>query len=692
MRAKALSDLLKKDDRVAVSNITGREARNVTVQSYKYSKNIIGGWALNKSGEVIECLDGNKLPVFGNFEELMLKLPENKRPNKIIVYSPPEVVYGEVKEIIKYSEGKIETIYIITEHVSIEVTAKIHKLSDEANIDVVGCNTLGVINTFDHVRIGAVGGDNPEESFLGGKALIVSNSGNMVTTVATYIKNIGIGTSYGISTGKDPLILFPLKEILKLTKNDPKTKLIVLYIEPGGIYEEEAIATMIENNIDIPIVAYVSGRIAEEKNVSLGHAGAVVEGEFTSASAKMKLFDDYFGISPYDPDENIKNIIGNISHSKRGIRVTKLHHLTGAVNVLIDALEIKRDFKPSEPLKLNPWFVNYCKLLKKLPSNLILHKGKIVKPYNAAVKIMEDGSIGYIVTKQDMRNASHASSSDGKIPRLYGNSLLHIMEKASFPASVLIAWLGIKPKYDFEITLFSMGLIASMTNGPGTISAQGAKLSASARNNPNTAMIATLATVGSIHGGNGREATRYLIDVFRSTGLVDPYHEKNFSAIKKLAEDKAKEFYLHKLASLESGLDYKKIPCMGHPVFNREMVNYDPRERKIYQYLQSINKKNVFLEYYLELAKELKNIGATKKVLAVNVDAAIASICLGITWPFLIEKKLTMKRALDFPFVTFALGRVAGGAGEFLDHQDYGEDMDMRIPISELRSLTRAKD
>ena len=46
---------------------------------------------------------------------------------------------------------------------------------------------------------------------------------------------------------------------------------------------------------------------------------------------------------------------------------------------------------------------------------------------------------------------------------------------------------------------------------------------------------------------------------------------------------------------------------------------------------------------------------------------------------------------LVLPFVAFALGRVAGGAGEFLDHQDFGTDMDMRIPARACKSLTRPR-
>ena len=68
-----------------------------------------------------------------------------------------------------------------------------------------------------------------------------------------------------------------------------------------------------------------------------------------------------------------------------------------------------------------------------------------------------------------------------------------------------------------------MTLIALLTNGPGTISAQGAKLSASAGNSPNTAMIGTLASIGNVHGGNGGEAARFLISIFENYSIKDPY-------------------------------------------------------------------------------------------------------------------------------------------------------------------------
>jgi hypothetical protein len=88
-------------------------------------------------------------------------------------------------------------------------------------------------------------------------------------------------------------------------------------------------------------------------------------------------------------------------------------------------------------------------------------------------------------------------------------------------------------------------------------------------------------------------------------------------------------------------------------VFRDQPVNYDPRERVIAAALQETGRSHVFLDFYHALA--LKENGATPDVLAVNVDAA-------------------------------------GGAGEFLDHQDFGTEMDMRVPVSECRPLTRPRE
>ena len=477
MRAKNLSALLKKGDRIAVSNITGREASKVSVISQQYCGNIVAGWALGKADQVLSVPGGKDIRVYGQFDELMQALPEKKRPNKVIVYSPPDAVYGDVKEVVEHGKDTVETLFVITEHVSVEVTAKLRRLCDLEDIDVIGCNTLGMINAYAGVRIGAVGGDDPSESFLPGSAAIISNSGNMVNTIASYLQSAGLGVSYGISTGKDPLILTRMKHLLQLAQKDRNTTLIVLYVEPGGIYEAEAVEYMAKNKIRKPLVVYVAGTIAEGTDISLGHAGAVVEGAGTSASAKMAQFDEYFGVGPFDPDD-VRNIRKQLAEKLRGIRVNTLHALVPAATSVMTAMDIKRDFRPKRPLSLNPWLVNFAGLGKKLPRNLVLHPGVAPKPYDKLMSKYVKSGMGRSSSRQPMRNASHASSNDGVTPRVYGHSLLKMMKEGSFSKSVLHYWLGVAPENDFEVELFEMCLIASLTNGPGTISAQGAKISA----------------------------------------------------------------------------------------------------------------------------------------------------------------------------------------------------------------------
>ncbi|MBN1981771.1 MAG: hypothetical protein JW795_09580 [Chitinivibrionales bacterium] len=689
MRATTLSGLLKKGDRVAVSNITGREASKVSTVSHEYCGNIVGGWALGKGGQKIESANGT-IAVFATFEELLKMTPTEKHPNKILIYSPPPAVYGEVKEVVTHGEKCVETIFIVTEHVSIEVTAKISKICSEANIDVIGCNTLGMINTHDGVRIGAVGGDNPAETFQPGSVTVISNSGNMVNTISSYVASSGMRISYGISTGKDRLILLPMKDLLTLVEKDEKTKIVVLYIEPGGTYEHDAIEMMKSKNFSKPLVVYVAGEIAERHNVSLGHAGAVVEGKRSSASAKKQAFDEYFGIESFKPDrrykKNEEEMKGKLT---RGIRVETLHDIPKAIMLVADTLGIKRDMTAIKPLKLNPWFVHLGELGKQLPAEVSIDVGTIPSPYAEQFEAHSQSFLEGMI-RQPMRNASHASSNDGVTPRVYGYSLMEVMERCSFPAAVILYWTGELPKDAFEEKLAEMTLIASLTNGPGTISAQGAKLSASAGNSPNTAMIATLASMGFVHGGNGSEAVKFLVSSFKDEEMVDPY---NYTInLQELAVRVADSFKESKNAAKAAGVEYSKIPCLGHPVFKNDPVNFDPREKVISSYLKNAGKKNAFLEFYHYLATALRDNGSTKVVMAVNVDAAIACVWLGICWQRIHEKQMTITRATDIPFLAFALGRVAGGAGEYLDHRDFGTDMDMRVTVEECKVLSRPRN
>jgi len=688
MRAKTLSDLLRKGDRVAVSNITGREASVVAEVTQRYAGNIVGGWSLGKGGARIPVGQSAPIPVFSDYAQMLESLPPQRHPNKITIYSPPEAVYGEVKNILGAPGSVVETIFIITEHVSTEVSSKIRNLCQAQNVDVIGCNSLGIINVADHVRIGAVGGDHPEEAFIPGGATILSNSGNMVNTMASYLHSAGIGIRYGLSTGKDRLILTPLRDLLELALNEGQMKVIVLYVEPGGLYEQIAVGWMAEVNFPIPLLVYVCGSLTGEKQLSLGHAGAVVEGAGTSAPEKMALFDNYFGVPPFTPGMSFPQ--GRAP--RRGLRIGALHDLPEAARVLYDTLNMERDSRQYHRLQLNPWLKNMGALGTTLPPRLVLSEGHIPSPYREQIEQFPKMQFGRPITRRDMRHASHASSNDGATPRVYGHSLIELMEHQSFAHTLILGWTGAPPSRPFEPQLVEQALIAAFTNGPGTISAQAAKLSASAGNEPHTAMIATLATTGLVHGGNGKEAVSFMIGAFSNTPMTDPYDGRHRELVVKTAHEMAAGILKRKLAVAEQDLPLERVPCLGHPVYHKEEVNYDPRERAIAAFLDRSNIYHAFFHFYHELAAAMRELRITPNVLAVNADAAIACVWLGICWPLLCAKKMTKEAAERIPMIAFALGRAAGGASEYLDHADYGLPMDMRQPVTECHVLTPPKN
>jgi len=688
MRAKTLSDLLRKGDRIAVSNITGREASRTSVVSQAYSNNIVGGWALGKGGQRIKCPVGDDIPVFADCARMRESLPPDRQPNKYIVYSPPAAVYGEVKEIVGTGGDEVETIFIITENVSIEVSAKIHKLATEANIDVLGCNTLGMINTHDRARAGAVGGDDPAESFQPGSVAIISNSGNMVNTIASYLLAGGFGTSFGVSTGKDMLLLTPTVDLIRLAEADNNTKLVVLYVEPGGLYEHDVIALARAGEFTKPMIVYVAGRAMEGRNVILGHAGSVVAGGGTSATAKAEAFDQYFGLEQFDPDRRIRRSPERNLALRRGLRVRSLHHIPTAARRIFRAITLPHDKPARGKLSMNPWFSNLRDLASKIPERQIVPAGKIPEPWGDQFRRLIRTELGAQPARRSMRNRSFASSNDGRVPRIHGVNLMELMAHRTFCEAMILYWTGYEPQRPFEAKLVEMTLTASLTNGPGTISAQGAKLSTSAGNTPNTAMIATLATLGEDHGGNGRRAVKFLTKIFRKTPMTDPYDADHGLDLRKMAMDYAHKFKKTKALAKEDGVDYERIPCLGHPVFATEPVNYDPRERILSKYMSESGIYNIFLDFYHHLAGALKEVGVASKVWAVNLDAAIACVWFGIAWPQLRDGNMTFQRAADLPFLGFALGRAAGGAGEYLDHRDHGLPMDARIPVSECETLT----
>ncbi|MBI5185554.1 MAG: CoA-binding protein [Nitrospinae bacterium] len=274
---------------------------------------------------------------------------------------------------------------------------------------------------------------------------------------------------------------------------------------------------------------------------------------------------------------------------------------------------------------------------------------------------------------------------------LCGVPFTEILENWSFTEVAFLSLVGRRPSTIelFEFTLL-LGLIIS--NGPGTISAQGSKGAVSAdgpeqpeRVQINKCVIGFLTHTGFAHGGNGYEAIAFLIDQFKDSKLQDPGDRKHGINLRAIADKYSKWYSGYKKSEKEAGnIDYAKIPCVNHPVFKGKEVNVDPREQFVSRLLEERGSYNIFLDFYHNLVRSLFESKVTKNVYCVNVDAVIAVILLKIFWKALAEKAISGQEVETAAFTTFLYGRMIGCAAEIDDHLNRGRNMDTRTPASQV--------
>jgi succinyl-CoA synthetase alpha subunit len=232
-----------------------------------------------------------------------------------------------------------------------------------------------------------------------------------------------------------------------------------------------------------------------------------------------------------------------------------------------------------------------------------------------------------------------------------------------------------------------------LTNGPGAISAQGAKgaVSADGPESPervqlNKALVGFLTHTGYTHGGNGYEGIAFLMDQFRDLGLADPGSREHGIDLHALAARAAQTYAQYKRQRKNAGsLDIAKLPGVNHPVFKDKPVNHDPREVFIAQLFERRGEYNVFHAYYRELVQALYDAGISRNVYCVNVDAVIAALLLKLLWQPLQRGEIGERELETAAFTIFLYPRMLGCAAEIDDHLNRGRNMDTRTPASQCR-------
>lgn len=265
---------------IIVQGITGREAASFTKDMLDYGSRVVAGVTPGKGG-----LDVYGVPVYDTVREAISR----HGANSSIVSVPPAGVRGAAFEAI---DGGVKLLVIVTERIPRRDVVEIIECAKEADVRVIGPNSLGLICPHT-VKVGMAGGpaEDVKKAYFPGPVGVISRSGGMTTEIANLLTINGIGQSTCISIGGDPIVGSNFLDLVPLFEKDPQTKAVVIFCEPGGTVEERLSEYVLEHKTELPLIAFVAGRFADDMpGVRFGHAGAIVEGDRGSTRSKIEKF------------------------------------------------------------------------------------------------------------------------------------------------------------------------------------------------------------------------------------------------------------------------------------------------------------------------------------------------------------------------------------------------------------------
>jgi succinyl-CoA synthetase alpha subunit len=129
----------------------------------------------------------------------------------------------------------------------------------------------------------------PAQPFKAGNTVVLSRSGTLMYEVSHNLTNRGFGQKLCLGIGGDPINGTDLIEAFELVRDGVDIDSVVVVGEIGGEAEEQLAKYIIRTSFNMPVIAYIAGRAAP-KEKRMGHAGAIVYGNYGSANSKMEMY------------------------------------------------------------------------------------------------------------------------------------------------------------------------------------------------------------------------------------------------------------------------------------------------------------------------------------------------------------------------------------------------------------------
>ena len=257
---------------VIVQGITGKFGSVHTKLMLEYGTNIAAGVTPGKGGQKFE-----NVPIYENMKDAV----DATNAKISIMFVPAKFFLGAAKEAL---EAGIKLLVAIPEHVPVRDTMEAIQMAEQKNAIMIGPNTPGIIIP-GLIKIGIM----PASPFMPGKIAVLSKSGTLLYEISNNLTTAGFGQIFTLGIGGDPINGTRMIDAFDMIKDNPELEGMVIVGEIGGEAEETLAKHIVDTGFKKPIVGYIAGRKAP-KEKRMGHAGAIVMGNYGSAESKIAMF------------------------------------------------------------------------------------------------------------------------------------------------------------------------------------------------------------------------------------------------------------------------------------------------------------------------------------------------------------------------------------------------------------------
>jgi len=257
---------------VIIQGITGSYGSTHTRLMKAYGTNIVAGVTPGKEGQNFEGI-----PVYNS----VAKAVKASGARISGVFVPANFFLDAAKEAL---DNEIKLLVAIPEHIPIKDSIRVLEYAQMQGAKIIGPNTPGVIVP-EIMKVGIM----PAQPFKAGNTVVLSRSGTLMYEVSYILTRAGYGQKLCLGIGGDPVNGTNLIEAFNMVRYRQDIESIVIVGEIGGDSEEQLADYLIKTKFSKPAVAYIAGRSAP-KEKRMGHAGAIIYGNYGSAESKVTNF------------------------------------------------------------------------------------------------------------------------------------------------------------------------------------------------------------------------------------------------------------------------------------------------------------------------------------------------------------------------------------------------------------------